>query len=95
MFYLEITQQDGAPTRVPFPQFMTFPEMQGSIRARVMEGAKKAAIISEQEGHAQEVWAWTQAAWEGEQLDHKMRVEMAARHVEMAMKQSQTLTRRR
>ena len=68
MYYLAITPKDGEPKRVPLPDLMTFPEMQGGARSRIIQGAEKAAIVYEKDGEYEEIWSYSQAEWLWEKL---------------------------
>ncbi len=78
MYYLEITPKDGEPKRIPLPDFMPFPEMQGMVRGRIMQGAEKAAVVYDKDGEADEIWAWTRSEWEQEQARHALQLKMLA-----------------
>lgn len=88
MYYLEITPKDGEPKRVPLPDLMTFPEMQGGARARVTQGADKAAIVYQTDEGYEEIWAYSQPEWLWEKAQFNAKAEMYAAEIKRIAERS-------
>ena len=88
MFYLEITPKDGESKRIPLPDLMTFPEMQGGARARVIQGAEKAAIVYQTDEGYEEIWAYSQPEWLWEKLKNEHQVKAYAAEIKRIAERS-------